>query len=364
MATHSLSRRIALDRERARIVRPRASQRGGRRRSLRLRLAQLERDIQRRIARRDPAVPLLTASVGVGALFLVVLAVFAAIPTRVSPHEAFLDGAAVIGVIAFLVALPALGYAVRTDFAVANLDTEARSDIIAAKITEQDELAVSPGVAPADTLPVGQPLDVVKARGLLYEIRSPLDVPQRVLDDLLKLGTSQSGLKAGSIMTKLDYAARASGKGNANAPWLFGLEDRDELWRLSYGGEGNNIPELRLLGVATAGARNYVQAGEIDGDVREMLIDVAAASDPHHQELDGLRRISVEPKPTGRGSGKCPSFCDALDRARSLGASRPRVERVARELRAARLLQFNEPLEDDTKLTLRLSHAISPKGGT
>jgi hypothetical protein len=304
-------------------------------------------------------VPLLTSSVVVGVVFLVAIALLATVSTRVSPHEAFVDGAAVIGVVAFLLALPALGYAVRTDAAVANLDAEAKGDIFAARIDKEEELSIAPGAAPPDTLPVGSPKGVIKVRGLLYEIRSPQDVPPRVLNDLLMLGARVTGLKPGSIVAKLDYAARASARESVNAPWLFGLEDRDELWRLSYRGEGNNEPNLRLLGVATDGGRGDRQDGEVDSDVRETLIDVAAASQSLHDEIDALRRFFAASDQNGQAMSRRPSFSDALNRASALGVSQERVERVARELRGARLLQFNEPLDGDTKLILTVPRITS-----
>lgn len=186
-------------------------------------------------------------------VYLGLIGVVAAVQTSISPHDALTDGAAVIGVVAFLLALPALGIAVRTDVNVAALAVEATSDIKAAEINDHSEsLAAGSGVLPApNTTPVTPPVSVITVDNTEFEIRPASDVPSRVLTDLVTRASDESELSVGDVVAKLDYAARARGSGNR--PWLFGLKGLDELWRLSYGGRGKKTPTLRILKLPKSG---------------------------------------------------------------------------------------------------------------
>jgi hypothetical protein len=90
-----------------------------------------------------------------------------------------------------------------------------------------------------------------------------------------------------------------------------------------------------------------------------MLIDVASASQSLYDQIDALRRFGAAPGQYGPAASRRPAFADVVDRAHTLGASQNRVERVAGELRATRLLQFSEPLESDSTLMLTVPHITS-----
>lgn len=86
-----------------------------------------------------------------------------------------------------------------------------------------------PAGAPAEARPT--PIGTVSVGGQPVSVIAPEAVPSKVLTDLFS-AKAPSGRSASDVT----YAARAEGQGNH--PWLVKLNGDDQLWKVSYGGQG------------------------------------------------------------------------------------------------------------------------------
>jgi hypothetical protein len=221
----------------------------------------LERTILRRIPEPDAnrPVPLISFAIAVGGLYVGAIVAAAIFPLCVAPSDVLVYAAGIIGVGAFLLALPALGYAVRTDATsaktLARVEREAERELAEVQPgtglptgSEADLAALPPGTVPD---PAIKPLGLVSAAGTEYELISQKDVPPRVFGDLLSEGERTTEFNPGELVAKLDYVAREPGRGNK--PWLFGFDGIDEVWQITYGGKRKKGPTLKRLAVPFGG---------------------------------------------------------------------------------------------------------------
>jgi hypothetical protein len=221
----------------------------------------LERNILKQIPTPDAGLSalLILAALVIGVLYVSAIAFAAICSIGVDPEAVLVDAAGVIGVCAFLIALPAFGYAVRTDATSAKtlvrVENEAEQDLAKVQAKAGLPAGSDAGVAalPEGTVPdpTIKPLSVISVEGTDYELISPKDVPPQIFDDLLTEGAKDGHLTPGELMRKLDYVAREPGIGNK--PWLFGFHELDEVWKISYGGRRKKGPTLKRLIVQLEG---------------------------------------------------------------------------------------------------------------
>ncbi len=210
--------------------------------------------VEQRLLKHIPTVPLLFCALVVVSLYLTGMVATAALHLGIAPGSVLIDGSAAIGAAGFLIALPALGYAIRTDAITTKtldvLEKEKRATRELAKaavdVSPDDvEASAEPDTVPAPSI---RPLAEFSAGGTAYELISPSDVPARVFRDLFSEAESQDGVSVGDVITKLDYVARQPGQDNK--PWLFGVSDAEDVWQLSYGGKSKKGPTLKRLDIS------------------------------------------------------------------------------------------------------------------